>query len=204
MTAGSRPAVFLDRDGVLNRAVTRNGKPYPPASLAELEILPGVPEALARLRQAGFLLLVVTNQPDVARGTQSREAVESIHAALCQALPLDGVFVCYDDGDSPRRKPNPGMLLEAAGQYEIDLQASFLIGDRWKDIEAGRQAGCRTVWLDYGYDEHRHGVQPDFLTQEIGAAADWILAERKAVLSDPAESGIPTRSPSEVLASASG
>jgi D-glycero-D-manno-heptose 1,7-bisphosphate phosphatase len=177
MSAAPRRAVFLDRDGVLNRSVVRGGKPYPPRSLEELEILPGVPEALARLRRAGFLLVVVTNQPDVARGTQRREVVEAINAALCAALPLDDVLTCYEDGDSPRRKPNPGMILEAAERHGVALAASFLIGDRWKDVEAGRRAGCRTVLLDYAYQEASPaGVAADFTTRDIHAAVDWIGA----------------------------
>jgi D-glycero-D-manno-heptose 1,7-bisphosphate phosphatase len=169
-----RRAVFLDRDGVLNRAFVRDGKPYPPASLEELEILPGVPEALARLRQAGFLLIVVTNQPDVARGTQRRERVEAINDALTSALPLDEVVTSYEDGDSPRRKPNPGMLLEAAERHRIDLACSFMIGDRWKDVEAGRRAGCRTVFIDYGYRETFQCAAADFTTRQIAAAAAWV------------------------------
>jgi D-glycero-D-manno-heptose 1,7-bisphosphate phosphatase len=179
MTAGMEPAraaVFLDRDGVLNRATVRDGKPYPPGSVTELEILPDARQVLTELRGAGFLLVVVTNQPDVARGTQSRETVEAINNALSRALPVDVVLTCYDDGDSPRRKPNPGLLLEAAEQYGIDLASSFLIGDRWKDIEAGRRAGCRTVLIDYGYREAPGEVAPDFITQRIVAAARWILA----------------------------
>ena len=183
MTAGGRPAVFLDRDGVLNRALVRDGKPYPPASVAELEILPGVSEALALLRQAGFLLFVVTNQPDVARGSQRQEVVEAINAALCRALPLEAIFTCYDDGNSPRRKPNPGLLLEAVEQYGVDLEASFLIGDRWKDIEAGRRAGCRTVLIDYGYQETSRDVVADFTTRQILEAARWIVAARAERLS---------------------
>ena len=135
MTEGQRLAVFLDRDGVLNRCVVRGGKPYPPASLHELEILPGVPEALARLRQAGFVLIVVTNQPDVARGTQRREVVEAINAALGDSLPLDQILTCYDDGDMPRRKPNPGMLLEAAEKNDLTLRE---LSDR-RPLE-----GCRS------------------------------------------------------------
>lgn len=169
-----RRAVFLDRDGVLNRAFVRDGKPYPPASLEELEILPGVPEALARLRQAGFLLIVVTNQPDVARGTQRREQVEAINDALKSALPLDEVVTSYEDGDSPRRKPNPGMLLEAAERHRIDLARSFMIGDRWKDVEAGRRAGCRTVFIDYGYTERSPCAAANFTTRQIAAAAAWV------------------------------
>jgi D-glycero-D-manno-heptose 1,7-bisphosphate phosphatase len=178
MSAPLRRAVFLDRDGVLNRSVVRSGKPYPPRTLEELQILPGVAEALRRLRAAGFLLIVVTNQPDVARGTQRRAVVEAINAALCAALPLDGVLTCYDDGNTPRRKPNPGMVLEGAERHGVALGASFLIGDRWKDVEAGRRAGCRTVLLDCGYAEAGPpGVVADFTTPDLGAAVDWILGQ---------------------------
>jgi D-glycero-D-manno-heptose 1,7-bisphosphate phosphatase len=176
MTQGMRPAVFLDRDGVLNRSVVRDGKPYPPRSVAELEVLPGVPASLWRLREAGFLLVVVTNQPDVARGRQRREVVEAINAALREALPLDDVLTCYDDGDSPRRKPNPGMILEAAARHQVALGASFMIGDRWKDVEAGDRAGCRTVLLDCGYREAKPPfVTADLITRDFDAAVDWIL-----------------------------
>ena len=119
---GPRRAVFLDRDGVLNRAIVRDGRPYPPATLEAFEILPGVAEAVRRLRDAGFLLIVATNQPDVARGTQRREVVEAMNARLVAAMPLDEFLVCYEDGDDcPRRKPNPGLLLEAAEAHGIDL-----------------------------------------------------------------------------------
>ena len=110
-----RRAVFLDRDGVLNRAIVRDGRPYPPATLEAFEILPGVAEAVRRLHDAGFLLIVATNQPDVARGTQRREVIEAMNARLAAVMPLDEFRVCYEDGDDcPRRKPNPGLLLEAA------------------------------------------------------------------------------------------
>lgn len=174
---GVRPAVFLDRDGVLNAAVIRGGKPYPPATPDELVVLDDVPEALARLRAAGFLLLVVTNQPDVARGAQRREVVEAMNDRLRCELPLDDFFVCYEDGPScPQRKPNPGMLLEAAARHSLDLAASYMVGDRWRDVEAGARAGCRTVLIDRGYDERRPQVPPDATAIGLAAAADWILA----------------------------
>jgi D-glycero-D-manno-heptose 1,7-bisphosphate phosphatase len=142
-------AVFLDRDGVINRAVVVDGRPYPPASLEQLEILPGVPEAVEAFRRAGFRVLVVTNQPDVATGRQDRAVVEAMHQALRSRLALDDVSVCYhtDAHDCPCRKPRPGMLLEAARKWSVRLSASFMVGDRWRDIEAGRRAGCRTVWV---------------------------------------------------------
>lgn len=175
-----RPAVFLDRDGVLNRAVVRGGRPYPPADLAELEILPGVSEAARRLADAGFLLIGVTNQPDVARGTQTRAAVEALNAAVRAAVPLDELLVCYDDSDtSPNRKPNPGLLLDAARRHGVDLAASFMVGDRWKDIEAGRRAGCRTILVDYGYAEPWHGGPADQRVGSLAEAVRIILGARE-------------------------
>ena len=179
-----RRAVFLDRDGVINRAKVRAGKPYPPANLAELELLPGVPEALTRLREAGFLLIVVTNQPDVARGTKTRATIEAIHDGLLQGsatrppLPIDRFQVCYhDDADGCRcRKPAPGMLLEAAQALGVELATSFMVGDRWRDVEAGRQAGCTTVFIDYGYAEAERSA-PTVRVSSLAAAADWILGK---------------------------
>ena len=150
-------AVFLDRDGVINRALIRGGMPYAPSSLAEFEFLPGVAEACAILKQAGFLLVVVTNQPDVGRGTMKPETVEAIHEQMRLALPLDRVEVCYhpgrNDSECDCRKPKPGMLLRAAREMNIDLAHSFMVGDRWRDIDAGHAAGVTTILIDYGYTE---------------------------------------------------
>jgi D-glycero-D-manno-heptose 1,7-bisphosphate phosphatase len=180
MGVGALRAVFLDRDGVLNRAVVREGKPYPPASVDELEILPDVPEALAALKAEGFLLLVVTNQPDVARGTQQRSVVESIHQALRVSLPIDDFFVCYHDDRNAClcRKPKPGLLLQAAAQYGLDLSACYLIGDRWRDIEAGQAAGCATIWIDRGYAEKGPSQPPGAHVKSCLEAIRWILTHR--------------------------
>jgi D-glycero-D-manno-heptose 1,7-bisphosphate phosphatase len=170
-------AVFLDRDGVINRACVRQGHPYPPADLSELEILPGVPEALERLRAAGFWLIVVTNQPDVARGIQTSVGVESIHAALMARLPLDEFRVCYHD-DADRcscRKPSAGLLFDAARKFRLDLRASFMVGDRWRDIEAGRRAGCTTIFIDHGYAE-KQPVDFDVRVQSLAEASEWICS----------------------------
>jgi D-glycero-D-manno-heptose 1,7-bisphosphate phosphatase len=170
-------AVFLDRDGVLIASVVREGKPYAPTDLNQVEILPGVPEALARLAAAGFLLVGATNQPDVARGTLPREVVEAINSQLLRVLPLREIRVCYEADDAcPCRKPNPGMLLDAVQQYDIDLPASFMVGDRWRDIEAGRRAGCRTVWVRYDYDERYPDPPADATVTSLAEAADWILS----------------------------
>ena len=174
----SRRAVFLDRDGVLNASVVRDGRPYPPARVEDLEILPGVPGALDQLKRAGFVLLVVTNQPDVARGTQSREAVEAIHDRMRAELPLDAIYSCYHD-DRDRcacRKPAPGMLLDGAREWDVALPASFMVGDRWRDIEAGAAARCRTVFIDYQYDERQPRVF-DVSVTSLAEAIAWILGE---------------------------
>jgi len=168
-------AVFLDRDGVINRAVVRDGKPHPPGSIDELEVLAGVPDALLKLRGAGFRLIVVTNQPDVARGTQTREAVEAMHARLAADLAVDEVIACYHDGDDcDCRKPKPGALFDAANRHGVELERSFMVGDRWRDIEAGQRAGCRCLFVDHGYAEQQPAGS--FVrVPSLAAAADWIL-----------------------------
>ena len=173
-------AVFLDRDGVINRAVLRGGLPFPPESVQDLEVLPGVPEALELLRTAGFKLVVVTNQPDVARGRQTRAEVEAIHGFLTRTLPLDAVKVCYHD-DADRcacRKPLPGMILEAAVELSVDLARSYMVGDRWKDIEAGERAGTTTILVENEYPEKKAG-NPAATVGSLREAAEWILAREK-------------------------
>lgn len=169
-------AIFLDRDGVLNHAVIRQGKPYPPETLEELSIPPDAKSALAILKSAGFLLIVATNQPDVARKKTSIEQVELINTLLKTTLALDDVRVCYhDDADSCEcRKPKPGLITKAAFDHHINLSESFMIGDRWKDIEAGFYAGVRTIWLRNDYDEPKPKRAPDFTATSLSEAAKWI------------------------------
>jgi D-glycero-D-manno-heptose 1,7-bisphosphate phosphatase len=176
-TGGSVPAVFLDRDGVVNRFKMRDGTPRPPGGLDELEVYPDAAEALRRLKQAGYLLIVVTNQPDIARGTQTRQVVDQINAALGEALPIDEFVVCaHDNGDNCLcRKPKPGMVLEAAARHAVDLRQSFLIGDRWRDIDCGAAAGVRTVFIERGHGERAPEHAPDFVAGSLGDAAEWIL-----------------------------
>ena len=168
-------AVFLDRDGVINRAVVRDGKPHPPDTIEDLEVLAGVPDALRKLRGAGFRLIVVTNQPDVARGTQSREVVEAMNARLTAELAVDEVVACYHDGDDcDCRKPKPGALVAAAHRHGVELERSFMVGDRWRDIEAGQRAGCRCLFVDHGYAEQQPAGS--FVrVPSLAAAADWII-----------------------------
>lgn len=149
-------AVFLDRDGVLNRAVVREGRPYPPPRVEDVEVFSGLSEQLQRLKDLGFVLVVVTNQPDVARGATSKKAVEEINSRVQRELPaIDRVIVCFhDNGDGCNcRKPRPGMLLSGAAEFNVDLARSFMIGDRRNDMEAGRAAGSQTIFVDRAYDE---------------------------------------------------
>ena len=175
----SRPAVFLDRDGVINAAVVRDGKPYPPADVDALEILPGVAEALQSLRDAGYVLVVVTNQPDVARGKTPRSTIDAIHARLRAELALDAIYACFhDDTDHCAcRKPAPGMLVDAARDLDLDLSASFMVGDRWRDIDVGVAASCRTIFINYDYAE-RKPVAFDVELSSLAEAARWILGSR--------------------------
>ncbi len=173
-----RRAVFLDRDGVINRAIVRDGKPYPPVSLEELEILPGVREALQKLHHANYLLVVVTNQPDVARGTAKREDVELMNAFLSSQLPIDDFKTCYHDSSDKCncRKPLPGAFLQAAQEHNIDLSKSFMVGDRWRDVEAGASAGCKTFFINYRYAEQKPAA-PDFIVSSLLEAKKIILGE---------------------------
>jgi D-glycero-D-manno-heptose 1,7-bisphosphate phosphatase len=163
-------AVFLDRDGVINRAIVRNGKPYPPTNLDELEILPGVADAMQLLHEAGWLLIVITNQPDVARGATRLADVEAINLYLQHCLPIDEFRTCYHDtGDGCNcRKPQPGALMAAADAHGIDLASSYMVGDRWRDTEAGERAGCKTIFLDFGYDEK----QPEKFNHRVLSLAE--------------------------------
>ncbi|HML07313.1 MAG TPA: HAD family hydrolase [Xanthobacteraceae bacterium] len=174
-------AVFLDRDGVINANLERNGRPVAPTSLAEFRILPGVEDAARRLKDAGFLLVIVTNQPDVADGLTSRATVEAMHEEIMRRLPIDDIMVCFhaDRDNCSCRKPKPGMILEAAARHGIDLTASYLVGDRWRDVRAGRAAGCRTIFVDYGYLQDQP-AQPDKVLRSLKEAADFIVEQEAA------------------------
>src|SRR5215470_5865629 len=171
-------AVFLDRDGVLNKAYVRNGKPYSPDTIEEMIIPPDAAEALGRLRQHGFRLIVATNQPDIARGRLTRAQVDAMNGYLRSKLPVDGIEMCtHDDADHcDCRKPKPGLLLHAAEREGIDLKQSFMVGDRFRDIEAGHSAGCRTILMGDGYGE-RFKAQPDATVSTLTEATDWILKQ---------------------------
>ena len=178
-----RRAVFLDRDGTLNRQVVRDGKPYPPQTVDEFTLFPGVIEACAQLAAAGYVLVVATNQPDVGRGDQSQAVVEAMHAKLRQLVPaISHIEVCYAPGqgiahpENYRRKPEPGMLTDASLLLGLDLSRSWMIGDRWRDIDCGQRAGVRTVFIDFGYAEELK-AKPDFCVSSFVDAARIILAQ---------------------------
>lgn len=170
----TRRAVFLDRDGVINAVTMVDGVSRPPATLDQLEIIDGVAEALDLLGRAGFLRIVVTNQPDVARGRQDREVVEAIHRHLRATLSIDGIFACYHDGSDhcACRKPKPGLLLQAAAAFEIDLLRSVMVGDRDTDIAAGHAAGCQTILVGAaGTPWTTDAPRPDFVLDDLRDAA---------------------------------
>ena len=178
----ARRAVFLDRDGVLNRAVVRNGQPYPPVCIEDFELHEDAAAGCARLKAANFLLVVITNQPDVGRGTQTRETVEAMHSKLQAALPsLDRIETCFHAGERygqscDCRKPRPGMLLKVASELNIDLRASYVIGDRWRDIDCARAGGCRAIFVERGYQETLRQA-PDFTVSSFKDAVSAVLRD---------------------------
>ncbi len=169
-------AVFLDSDGVLNKVIMRDNKPSSPRTLDELEIPLDVKPGLVKLESAGYVLICVTNKPDVERGNISVINLDTILNTIRQKLPLNDMFVCYDQ-NSDCYKPKPGMLLEAAKKYNIDLSKSFIIGDRWRDIGAGHNAKCRTIWIDRGYSEKKPDPEADFTVSNFSEAVNIILAQ---------------------------
>jgi D-glycero-D-manno-heptose 1,7-bisphosphate phosphatase len=173
-----RPAVFLDRDGTLNMQVVREGKPYAPEKPADFRLYKGVPEACRSLKAAGFALVVATNQPDVGRGLVPQAAIEAMHVRLLELVPeIDRIEVCYDPGrgeKSTRRKPEPGMVLDSARELGIDLGRSWMVGDRWRDVDCGKRAGVRTVFIDFGYSETFNST-PDFTVKSFDQAVAVIL-----------------------------
>ena len=173
-------AVFLDRDGVINRMFVRDGRPFAPTTLEQFAILPGVVEAIAALKNTGFRVIVATNQPDVGAGKVAREIVEAMNARVQQECRVDDVRVCYHT-EADRcacRKPKPGLLVDAARDWFLDLRASYMVGDRWRDIVAGHAAGCRTVLIDYNYAEQK-AENPDIVVKSLEEASQRILSEVK-------------------------
>ena len=189
MVSGARgpmPAVFLDRDGVVVVPEFRDGRSYAPRRIEDFRLYPDAGPSLRRLKQAGFLLAVVTNQPDVGNGLILRSDVDAMHEFMMRELPVDVLKACFHrrDDHCACRKPRPGMLLEAAGELGIDLTRSFMVGDRNSDVEAGRAAGCATVLIDLGYAESAP-ASPDYVVHSIAEAADVIIDATPTVQGAP-------------------
>ena len=167
-----KKSVFLDRDGVINKAYIKDGLPQSPNSLNELKILPGVRESIIKLKKLNFICLMVTNQPNVSRKKIDKNSVIQMNNFLKNEIALDDIFVCYhDDSDNCNcRKPKPGLLLQAGKKWDVDFKKSFMIGDRWRDIQAGEKVGCKTIFLDYKYNEKKP-KKPDFVSDSLLNAA---------------------------------
>jgi D-glycero-D-manno-heptose 1,7-bisphosphate phosphatase len=155
MLRSTNSAVFLDRDGGLNETTVLNGKPDWPLDLREVVITPGTLAALEALKREEFLVIVVTNQPDVARGKASRADIDKVNAQLSATLPLDAIEAWEHDDNAQCDcgKPKPGMILRARDKFYLELGSSFIVGDRWRDTEAGRRASCRTALIGDGHGE---------------------------------------------------
>jgi len=159
-------AVFLDRDGVINKVILRDGKPYSPKKVEEFVLSDGIREAIFRLKEAGYKILIISNQPDLARGEITQGVLDTMTQKVKSEIPIDDVYICPHDDvhQCSCRKPKPGMLIQAAKEWNIDLVTSFLIGDTWKDMEAGKAAGCKTILLDAPYNQD---VKCDFRIKSI-------------------------------------
>ena len=181
-SARLKRAVFFDRDGVLNEAELRGGTPHPPASAERVRVVAAAAESVRRIHGAGYLAIVVTNQPDVARGTATRRDVEAINAAVAAQTGVDAVYTCYHDDDDACtcRKPKTGLIEQAARDYGVDVRGSFVVGDRARDVRCGRTAGCTTVFLDLGYPETPAHLDADFVVSSLPEAVDAILGARSA------------------------
>lgn len=182
MDSDLREAVFLDRDGVLNEMIRLDGVLVPPRTVDEFRLIDGVIGAVDRLRTAGFLLFVVTNQPDVARRIQTATGIETLHEKLRSVLTIDDIFACFHDDDDACecRKPKPGMLTDAIHRYGIDPSRSFMVGDRWRDVTAGRLAGCTTVLVGPDWDAPM-ADPPVLRARDLREAAELICQSQSHV-----------------------
>jgi D-glycero-D-manno-heptose 1,7-bisphosphate phosphatase len=171
-----QPAVFLDRDGVLVVPQFHERKSYAPRRIEDFRLYPEAAASLQRLKRGGFLVAVVTNQPDVGNGLTPRSQVDAMHEIMLRELPVDALRACFhrQSDDCACRKPKPGMILEIARELGVDLARSFMVGDRRSDVEAGRAAGCTTVFIDLGYAEPAPDA-PDFIVGSVAQAADVII-----------------------------
>ena len=174
-----KPAVFLDRDGVLTIPVFRNGRSYAATTLDEFRVYADANQSVKRLKEDGFLVIVATNQPDVTTGKLARQTLEEMHRRLMREMPVDDIEVSTATRDAPddRRKPAPGMLLDAAKKWDIDLSASYMVGDRASDVTCGIRAGCKTIFVDLGYTAENPPVEQNTTVANLAEAVAWIRAD---------------------------
>ena len=173
-----KQCIFLDRDGVLNHSEVVNGKPKAPQCREDFFLLPGIEQAVKEIKSAGFFIVVVTNQPDIGNGFVDSEEIELMHTELKDKLPIDDIFTCphSQKAGCSCRKPKPGLLYKASKIYNLDLVSSWMVGDRWSDVYAGKSAGTQTVFIDRGYKENLdHNLSPDSTVKNLQAAVDYIL-----------------------------
>jgi len=167
-------AVFLDRDGVLVRAAPLKSYAHGPVTLEEFFVFPNLTEPVERLRRAGFLTILATNQPAIARGQMNWETLNEMHRRLREVVPLDDIEVCpHTDADRCAcRKPKPGMLLAAAERFDIDLAASYFVGDTHRDVEAALAAAVTPILIDWPYNQ---GLPAPHRVKDIAEAVRVIL-----------------------------
>ncbi len=161
-----RLAAFIERDGVLNRVRVERQHQVSPLSLDDFHVNTGAAPLLRQLRSAGFLIIATTNQPGLSRGYQSRRLLDQMHERLCRELPLDDVLVCpHDESDQcPCRKPKAGLLFEARYKWQLDLDRSYVISDKWQDAEAALTAGCTSLLIDSPW---RGSVHHDLVLSDL-------------------------------------
>ena len=179
----NRKAIFLDRDGTLNKVYIENGLPISPSSLNKFKIIKGVKKSINRLKKLNFLCILITNQPDVFRGKISKKTVVKMNSYIKKKIKLDDMFVCYHDNEHncSCRKPKPGLLVKASKKWKIDLNKSFMIGDRWKDILAGKKVGCKTIFINNNYKNDKK-VKADFTFKSLLKAVNKIEKLRKNII----------------------
>jgi D-glycero-D-manno-heptose 1,7-bisphosphate phosphatase len=179
----NRMAVFLDRDGTLNKAYIEDGLPISPSSLNKFKIIKGVKKSINRLKKLNFLCILITNQPDVFRGKIAKKTVVKMNSYIKKKIKLDDMFVCYHDNEHncSCRKPKPGLLLKASKKWKIDLKKSFMIGDRWKDILAGKKVGCKTIFINNNYKNDKK-VKADFTFKSLLKAVNKVEKLRKNII----------------------
>src|SRR5512138_31798 len=173
-------AVFIERDAILNEVRSGPKQQISPLTLEEFKVNLSAKEPLQKLKASGFVLIATTNQPGLSRGYQSRRELDRMHDILRRTFPLDDILVCpHDEADHcPCRKPRPGLLIEAAFKWHINLDHSFVISDKWQDAEAARTAGCTSLLIKSPYVGQVHH---DFILSDLHGIAEKILRLKQQV-----------------------